>query len=73
MAKRQKGWVYSPAKPAAPKVPDTVKQAVQAKADALIETILKPQHVKPPAEDQQFNYIVDIYGKWYQHYFYFCA
>ena len=73
MAKQQKRWVYSPRKPAAPKVPDTVKRNVQAQADELIETVLKPQHVRPPAEDQRFNYIVDIYGKWYRHYFYFCA
>ena len=55
------------------KVPGAVKMAVQIKANELIETVLKPKHVKPPAKDERFNYIADIYTKWYRHYFYFCA
>ena len=54
-------------------VPQAVKIAVATKANELIETVLKPQHVKPPPDNPQFNYIVDIYGKWYQRYFYLCA
>lgn len=46
---------------------------VATKANELIETVLKPQHIQPPPDNPQFNYIVDIYGKWYQRYFYFCA
>jgi hypothetical protein len=53
--------------------PDTVKKAVSAKANELIETVLKPQHIQPPPDDLRFNYIVDIYGKWYRSYFYLCA
>jgi len=73
MAKAQKGWYFSPPKPTAPKVSAKVKADLQQKADELVETILKPQHVKPMPEDYQFNYIEDIYTKWYRHYFYFCA
>lgn len=70
MAKIRKTWVYSPPPP---KVPSNVKAEVQQKADQLFETILKPQHIKPPPKNYKFNYIVDIFTKWYRHYFYFCA
>ena len=73
MAKRRKTWVFRPPKQPKPKVPDTVKTNVKAKANDLIETILKPNYIKPPSEDECFNYIVDIYSKWYRNYFYFCA
>lgn len=66
-------WVYSPKKPASPKVPETLKRKVETEANALIETVLKPQHIQPPPENPQFNYIVDIYSKWRGSYFYFCS
>jgi hypothetical protein len=67
---RQKMWVYSPPKP---KVPDAVKVGVETKAMALVNDILKPEHVKPPPKNAKWNYIVDIYTKWHRNYFYFCA
>ncbi len=73
MAKGRKMWGFSPPKQLKPKVPDTVKTNVEAKANNLIETVLKPNHIKPPSGDERFNYIVDIYSKWHQSYFYFCA
>ena len=72
MAKKQpKRWVYSPTKPAKPSVPETVKAQVEAKARELIDTVLKPRHVKPPPKDQGLNYVIDIGGKWYRNCFYF--
>jgi hypothetical protein len=73
MAKSRKMWIFSPPKQAKPDVIGAVKANVTAKARELIDTVLKPKHVKPPAEDAHFNYIVDIYSKWYRNYFYFCA
>lgn len=55
------------------KVSAQFKAIVQQKAHELIETILKPRYVLTPSEEPKFNYIVDIYTKWYRHYFYFCA
>ncbi len=48
---------------------------VQQKADEFVEKVLKPKHIQPPPAPDEFqrNYIVDIYTKWYRHYFYFCA
>lgn len=73
MAKRQKMWIYKPPRRSKPKVPDTIKWNVEEKGRELVETILKPKHVKPPSGDERFNYIVDIYSKWYRNYFYFCT
>lgn len=66
-------WVYSPRKPAPPKVPEALKRKVEAEANALIESVLRPQYVQPPPEDPQFNYIVNLSTKWYRSYFYFCS
>ena len=66
-------WGYSPKKPAPPKVPEALKRKVETEANALIESVLRPQHVQQPAEDPQFNYIVDLSTKWYRSYFYFCS
>ena len=66
-------WVYSPKKPAPPKVPEALKRKVETEANALIESVLRPQHMQPPPEDPQFNYIVDLSTKWYRSYFYFCS
>lgn len=73
MSRRQRTWVYSPPKPAKPKVPDLVKLGVQARAEALLEETLIPKYVQPPPEDPQFNYITRLYVKWYRNYLYFCA
>jgi hypothetical protein len=66
----KKQWVYAPAKPT---VPAEIKAEVQKKADSLVETFLKPNFIKPPPADKQWDYIVDIYAKWYRGYFYFCS
>jgi hypothetical protein len=74
MAKKTpKMWVYRPPKPTPPKVPANLKADIQQRADQLVETTLKPLHLKPPPKDCRFNYLVDLYTKWYRHYFYFCA
>lgn len=74
MAKKTpKMWIYRPPKPPTPKVPADLKAEIQQRAEQLVETTLKPRHIKPPPEDCRFNYIVDIYTKWYRHYCYFCS
>jgi len=69
----KKTWVYAPKKPTPPKVPEALKHEVETKANALVESVLKPKHVQPPPEDPQFNYIEGIATKWYRSYFYFYA
>ncbi len=70
---RKKSWYPVQPKKAKPKVPDAVKKALTEKAARLIESELKPKHLKPPPENSDSNYISDIYSKWHQHYFYFCT
>ncbi len=69
----KKQWVYSPPRASKPKAPERVKAEVQARADELVETFLKPNFVKEPPEDVRWNYVVDIYTKWYRNYLYFGA
>jgi len=73
MPKRPKTWAYSPPKPKKPKVPDSVKAELSRKAQQLLDDHLRPAHMKSPPKKPQFNYITDLFTKWYQSYFYFCA
>jgi hypothetical protein len=73
MVKRQKRWIYSPRKPVPPRIPEDMQMEVTKKANELIDTLLKPNYLQPPPETPQFNYIIDIFGKWYRSYFYFCS
>jgi hypothetical protein len=69
----QKQWGYFPGKTKPVAVPAALKQEVEQKANELVETVLKPRHLLPPPENPQFNYIEDIYTKWYRSFFYFCT
>ena len=60
MAKKQRG--YHPQKQTKPKVPNSVKQKVAQRVKELVDSTLKPQYVKPPPGEPQFNYLVDIRG-----------
>ena len=71
MVARQKTWVYAPPKPKKPQVSENLKDLVEGKARLLVETVLKPEHVKPPPEGNDSSYLVDIYTKWHGSYFYF--
>ncbi len=70
MATPRDPWNIRPARKRAA-VPAALKAEVEAKAKALIETVLKPRHVLPPPTDGPFNHITDIGAKWYRNYFYF--
>ena len=71
MVKRM--WVHKPKRKSSPKVTELVKVEVKARADTLIRTVLKPKHITPPPKNSDFNYLIDIFSKWYRHYFYFCS
>ena len=73
MASKRKTWAPVSPRRSKPQVPDTIKHILKEKADEIIENVLKPEHIKPPPTDNDFNYLVDIYSKWYRNYFYFCA
>jgi len=73
MKKGQKVWFFKPEKPPKPQVPENVTVEVETKARDLIESFLKPEYIKTPREDKPYNYIAQIYAKWYRNYFHFCA
>ena len=55
-----------------PTVPEALKSEISSKAQQLVEQHLKPAHVEQP-ENPQCNYIADIYTRWHERHFYFCA
>jgi hypothetical protein len=63
--------MVSPGKKPTSSLPDSIKNELEAKATDLIVNVLKPKHVQPPPQEEQFNYIIDIGTKWYRNYFYF--
>ncbi len=73
MAGKRKMWIPSSPRKTKSQVPDSIKRSLNEKAGEIIENDLKPKHIKPPPTENDFNYLVDIYSKWYRNYFYFCA
>jgi hypothetical protein len=71
MAKRPKAWMVSPARSSKSSMSDSLKADLETKSAHLIEHVLKPKHVLPLANDEQFNHIIDIGTIWYRNYFYF--
>ncbi|MDI6740180.1 MAG: hypothetical protein QME74_07430 [Candidatus Edwardsbacteria bacterium] len=72
--REQRIWAYSPRlawKNYQGK--EQCRSEVQKKADELIAIFLKPQFIQPPPPHPKFNYIVDIFGKWRQHFFQFSS
>jgi len=67
-------YTWTPAKKKSGiKVSGTLKNEAKAKTDSLIDNVLKPKYIKPPPENNDFNYIVDIFSKWHGGYFYLCS
>jgi hypothetical protein len=65
-------WIYSPPKSSKPKVPGDLKAEFTEKAERLLKE-WRPKYIKPPPPEYHFNYVVELYGKWFRSYFYFCA
>lgn len=73
MPKEINRWAMYPRETSTFLLPESLKMEVTIKANELIETVLKPRYIQPLPGNPQFNYLVDIYGKWYHKAFYFCA
>ena len=72
MTNARKPWDMRPATKSLA-VTASIKAEVEAKAKELIESVLKPKYVRPPLENEQFNYIIDIKAKWFRNSFYFIS
>lgn len=68
--KSKKRWVLLPEKN--PKIipSELEKKIVQDFFQPFVESLKKQYVLKKP--DKKFNYLVDVYSKWYQNYFYLC-
>jgi hypothetical protein len=69
MPKQRKQWVYSPPKPT---ISPTLKQEVEQKAQPIIAS-WKHTYLQPSPPDPGFNYLMDLWTKWYRSYCYFCG
>ena len=63
-------WVSRPIKPKKTKISDDQKKEITAFFEPLIEHYMR--YLQEIIPDKKNNYVVDIYTKWYQNYFYFC-
>jgi len=69
-------WVYDPAgafRRSRKPVPAHLQQEVERRAQALIDSKLKPRYIQPPPKKAEFNYLVDISCQWRGPFFYFCS
>jgi hypothetical protein len=64
MPKPRKPWTFGAGKKPKTSLPGTLKDEVDTKAKALIETVFKPKHIEPPPTGHQLNYLTDITTKW---------
>jgi hypothetical protein len=62
MPKARKQWVYSPPKPT---ISTALKQELEQKAQPIV-LAWKQQYIQPPPADPRFNYLIDIWTKWYR-------
>lgn len=61
-AKNRKQWVYAGGR-AGNKPPDADKRAITAACETFIDEILKPRFL-PEIVPTEYNYPIDIYGRW---------
>lgn len=70
MAKQKMLWVPNQSEAIKPTVTDKQKEEVNTFFEPLIAKYKKQlQKIKP---NTVYNYVTDIYSKWYQLYFYLC-
>ena len=75
MAKKKPGrqWTWAPSKREKPRIPEKVKAELEAKATKIVEEVLTLKYIKPPPDDLQLNYPIDIWTKWNRNFFYFTS
>ena len=68
--KNTKRWMLSPEKDSKPKLSESEKISIRNYFQPLVDEF-KRLYIKenPNKED---NYLIDVYSKWYQNYFYLC-
>lgn len=67
---KEKSWVSSPKKVSKAELSESYKISIQNYFQPLVDEF-KRQYIKKNP-NKEFNYLIDIYSKWYQNYFYLC-
>jgi len=78
LSRRPSGWtwVYDPAgalRRSKKPVPADLQHEVERRAQALIDSTLKPRYIQPPPRKTELNYLVDLHARWRGPFFYFCS
>lgn len=73
MAKQKKVWMHTSQKSKKPSISDALKQELQTNIEDVLENTFRPKYIKPPPTDNDFNYLADLYAKWYRSYLYICG
>ena len=70
---KQKTWQFDPPRPKSPRVNSEYKSLLLSQVEGFLDWELKPRTINPPPSSLEFNYIVDLFGKWHGRYLYFCS
>ncbi len=70
MKKNKKYWMASSIKSLKIEPSESDKKNIEDYFHPLVETFKEQYILKNP--NKEFNYLVDIYSKWFQNYFYLC-
>lgn len=70
MKKNKKYLMLFPTKSSKAKPSESDKKSIQDYFQPLIERFKKQYILKNP--NREFNYLVDVYSKWFQNFFYLC-
>ena len=65
---KMKSWVLSPKKESKPKPSESEKIEIQNYFQPMVDDFKRQCIKKNP--NKEFNYLIDLYSKWYQNYFY---
>jgi len=71
MSKTKKRWMFVETKK---RTTTTITEPEKAEVTAFFQPLVeqfKEQFI-PKNPDKEYNYLIDIYSKWYRHYFYLC-
>lgn len=65
-------WPAAPGRESKPRIPDDLKQRLQAEAEDLLEEF-RPTYIQPPPEHPTFNYRTGLHTQWFRSYLYLCS
>lgn len=65
-------WMVRPARAKKSAISESLKAQVDANAQELVESVLKPRFIQPPKKPR-FNYIIDVAATWHGSSLYFVS